>query len=737
MTTQRFLGALTASVLLLSLGTANAAQAAADPCLNFIPKQYADADYRADAIYHQCRSLYFLKDLNALRARTDRSPLTPELIARARTEDFEAEYQPESIDPRTADGSPVPALRVNSDLNKWAQHRADALAAIDGLDQHRGMANGAPSWYVVGGSASVLPNLATSPNYTFGTLMFGPEALAWIKVIRKAGQTPLPALPGIPQKWNPVDEWYSELHATGTPEQLKKDRQAYGHYLTEVSHLVNVAGFGVAQSKNGSTVAVLEVGYIDPAQESGKGETLTVDEAIAKLSAPTTSTQEPAGNPEKDENKAGEATAGEQDSDGANAGQDSEKDTTPKAPESNEGNDADASTNTGAPKEGAHSENPTDSVDAGATNGEGDGAGKQGGNAGGDAPADNAAGQPGSTDQGNSVDQSGGATQPEKSDEGAATTNNTSEVTPTEGGAGGAPNTENSTTPDTSAPADTSNISGDSGAVEDRAEKPNAAGNANSADKADASSNAVEKGDASTRNNTAAGSASPNTQAGADKGSGAAKGTGAHSEGVSPADGAQSNSEQSNGEHSNNTQPNGVDVTTNVKKDSTTGSDNATQVSSPEVELSVAAAAKGAEVEVRAKGFTPGAKVAAVLHSDPTDLGVFTANARGEVTFTFRVPEGVPAGAHTVVLTEEGSAKTARVAIKVTQEVAHKAAATPSTQEKAQEAAPEENTANTASAALAQTGSSVGQLAVLSMGVLAMLGMALLSLRGMSSRGGR
>ena len=62
-----------------------------------------------------------------------------------------------------------------------------------------------------------------------------------------------------------------------------------------------------------------------------------------------------------------------------------------------------------------------------------------------------------------------------------------------------------------------------------------------------------------------------------------------------------------------------------------------------------AATAPGTQITKILKGFKPGEKVTVVLHSTPTVLGTFTADANGVVTATFTVPAGTAAGTHTLV----------------------------------------------------------------------------------------
>jgi LPXTG-motif cell wall-anchored protein len=64
---------------------------------------------------------------------------------------------------------------------------------------------------------------------------------------------------------------------------------------------------------------------------------------------------------------------------------------------------------------------------------------------------------------------------------------------------------------------------------------------------------------------------------------------------------------------------------------------------------SAAATAPGTQITKILKGFKPGEVVTVVLHSTPTVLGTFTADANGVVTATFTVPAGTAAGSHTLV----------------------------------------------------------------------------------------
>ena len=69
--------------------------------------------------------------------------------------------------------------------------------------------------------------------------------------------------------------------------------------------------------------------------------------------------------------------------------------------------------------------------------------------------------------------------------------------------------------------------------------------------------------------------------------------------------------------------------------------------------------APGATQTATASGFAPNESVTAVLHSDPVNLGTFQANAEGELSVQFIVPEGTPAGEHRLVLTGQTSSAVA------------------------------------------------------------------------------
>jgi len=161
----------------------------------------------------------WLNDLNALRAK-ERTPLTADMVANKNGVGSD-------------EGKSLAALTQDAELTKWAQTRAEELAA-QGSISHTDMKNGAPTWAVNGDQVD--GGLFASPAYVMESYINGPEALAsW------SGSTQ-----------NPISMWASEL---------QDGAQGYGHYLTEVSPLANKVGFGYAKTANGTTIAVMEIGY--------------------------------------------------------------------------------------------------------------------------------------------------------------------------------------------------------------------------------------------------------------------------------------------------------------------------------------------------------------------------------------------------------------------------------------------------------------------------------------------
>ena len=161
----------------------------------------------------------WLNDLNALRAK-ERTPLTSDMVS-------------DKGGAGSDEGKPLDALTQDAELTKWAQTRAEELAA-QGSISHTDMKNGAPTWAV--NSGQVDGGMFSSPAFDFSKQVNGPEALAmW------SGGTQ-----------NPINMWASEL---------QDGSQGYGHYLTEVSPFANKVGFGYAKTASGATIAVMEIGY--------------------------------------------------------------------------------------------------------------------------------------------------------------------------------------------------------------------------------------------------------------------------------------------------------------------------------------------------------------------------------------------------------------------------------------------------------------------------------------------
>ena len=132
------------------------------------------------------------------------------------------------------DGNKVGALKLDGDLTKWAQTRANELAKQNTgrlYLSHADLKNGQPKWSV--------NSLFKSPKYVAGKVAYGPEAL--LASTRK-DITPTVA----------VQLWWNEYY-TGA--------EAYGHYLTLSSPYANHIGFGIAKAKNGATIVVAEMAY--------------------------------------------------------------------------------------------------------------------------------------------------------------------------------------------------------------------------------------------------------------------------------------------------------------------------------------------------------------------------------------------------------------------------------------------------------------------------------------------
>ncbi|MBW3088895.1 Ig-like domain-containing protein [Bifidobacterium sp. 82T24] len=234
------------------------------------------------------QALKYMQDLNELRASTTRRPLTLQQIADAKNADNNTTvYNVSNVASNSADGSAVPALKVNSDMMKWAQARANELAK-QGSINHDDIYNGKPDWYKCNSPSFAQCtgglNLAESSEFK-GGYVFGPEALA----------IGYPDVAGYEDAHNPINSWYSELdyeikNPDASASDLRQWRQGYGHYLTEVSKLADIAGFGVAKVTSGqwkgATVSVLEIGNSKTAQ----GATQSVEDALKEYAPKKTIT---------------------------------------------------------------------------------------------------------------------------------------------------------------------------------------------------------------------------------------------------------------------------------------------------------------------------------------------------------------------------------------------------------------------------------------------------------------
>ncbi|KAB7790641.1 Ig-like domain-containing protein [Bifidobacterium leontopitheci] len=261
---KKLVGILAAVATIATMGIAAAPATAADGI---------GSDAGAQANVYQ--SLQYLQQLNTLRARTDRTPLTPAKIVAAKNADRNTNmYNTSNITTYGSDGKAVAAVKVNSDMTSWAQARAEEIAkrAVTNpdapLSHDNMMVTGKPSWYSQ-------TNLSQSTLYKGGTYWDGPEALA----------IGYPDMQGYEETHNPINSWYSELdyetkHPNASASDLANNRQGYGHYLTEVSNLADIAGFGIAKVTSGkwkgATVSVLEIGN----SKGSQGKTQTVEEAL-------------------------------------------------------------------------------------------------------------------------------------------------------------------------------------------------------------------------------------------------------------------------------------------------------------------------------------------------------------------------------------------------------------------------------------------------------------------------
>ncbi|KQW05117.1 hypothetical protein ASC66_15765 [Leifsonia sp. Root4] len=83
------------------------------------------------------------------------------------------------------------------------------------------------------------------------------------------------------------------------------------------------------------------------------------------------------------------------------------------------------------------------------------------------------------------------------------------------------------------------------------------------------------------------------------------------------------------------------------------------------LELSATGVAAGGMLSMTGTGFRANEDLEVTLHSDPIILGYPTATADGSFAFTVRIPAGVPAGEHTVIVRGLESGATAEASITV------------------------------------------------------------------------
>lgn len=85
----------------------------------------------------------------------------------------------------------------------------------------------------------------------------------------------------------------------------------------------------------------------------------------------------------------------------------------------------------------------------------------------------------------------------------------------------------------------------------------------------------------------------------------------------------------------------------------------------PRITLTQSDVEIGAPLELSASGFDPGEEVEVWLHSDPIKLGTIRADASGNASGSFVVPDNVPAGSHTVKFVGTTSKKTAQTPVTI------------------------------------------------------------------------
>lgn len=120
------------------------------------------------------QALKYIDQINKDVRGVQRTALTEQQIADANGWDS-ASY----VQAGTGTGDILEPFKVNSDLMKWAQTRADELAA-QGTITHDNTYNGAPSWayFIDASSGKKKTNLLTNPTYQMGTYPNGPDPLS-------------------------------------------------------------------------------------------------------------------------------------------------------------------------------------------------------------------------------------------------------------------------------------------------------------------------------------------------------------------------------------------------------------------------------------------------------------------------------------------------------------------------------------------------------------------------------
>lgn len=225
----------------------------------FVPSFAGANDVPEDAaasVGNRKLALRLLDDLNTAIRGVPGTELTEQQVA-----DSQAHrgVTVDKVQQGTGTGSVLPAYKVNDQVVRWAQARADEIAAALAARQDPNQAdtyNGAPDW--------ARQSLFKSPHYVRGTYAFGPEAAVWWHAPQQI-------------RINPLAFWDRNFTA----------RQVVSSDFTVLSQLANVAGVGVARvpygPQAGRYVAVLEIAYTDGSE--AHGNTMTVAEARAALDA--------------------------------------------------------------------------------------------------------------------------------------------------------------------------------------------------------------------------------------------------------------------------------------------------------------------------------------------------------------------------------------------------------------------------------------------------------------------